>query len=209
MKRVCVYCGSGVGGRPEYADTARLLGKVLVDRGLGLVFGGGRIGMMGVVARTVLEQGGQVTGVIPRALHEMDLALADVADMRIVADMHERKARMAELADAFVALPGGYGTMEELFEVLTWAQLGFHCKPAGLLNVAGYFDDLIRFVDHATVQGFIDSAHRDLLLVDQSPEELLARLSRYEAPRVDKAQWALRARPGFSPKTLDECEPTR
>lgn len=193
MKRICVYCGSGVGGRPEYADAARMLGTVLADRGLGLVFGGGRIGMMGVIARTVLERGGQVTGVIPRALHEMDLALNEVADMRIVADMHGRKALMAELADAFIALPGGYGTMEELFEVLTWAQLGFHAKPVGLLNVARYFDELIRFVDHATLQGFIDPAHRDLLLVDQTPDGLLARLTSYKAPHFDKAQWALRA----------------
>lgn len=193
MKRVCVYCGSGVGGRSEYADAARLLGKVLADRGLSLVFGGGRIGMMGVIARTVLEQGGDVTGVIPRSLHEMDLALTDVADMRVVADMHERKALMAELADAFVALPGGYGTMEELFEILTWAQLGFHRKPVGLLNVARYFDELIRFVDHATLQEFIDPVHRGLLLVEQSPDELLARLTDYAAPQVDKAQWALRS----------------
>lgn len=194
MKRVCVYCGSGVGGRPEYADAARMLGKVLVDQGLGLVFGGGRIGMMGVIARTVLEQGGDVTGVIPRSLHEMDLALTDVADMRIVADMHERKALMAELADAFIALPGGYGTIEELFEILTWAQLGFHRKPVGLLNVARYFDDLIRFVDHATVQEFIDPLHRDLLLVDQTPHGLLTKLARYEPPRMDKVEWVLRGR---------------
>jgi len=193
MKRVCVYCGSGVGTRPEYADAARMLGAVLADRGLHLVFGGGRIGMMGVIARTVLEHGGHVTGVIPRALHEMDLALTDVADMRIVADMHERKALMAELADAFIAMPGGFGTMEEILEILTWAQLGFHAKPAGLLNVVGYFDDLIRFVEHATAQGFIDPAHRDLLLVDPTPDALLARLASYKAPRGDKAQWALRA----------------
>ncbi len=194
MKRVCVYCGSGIGGRPEYADAARMLGKALVDRGLGLVFGGGRIGMMGVIARTVLEQGGDVVGVIPRSLHEMDLALADVTDMRIVADMHERKALMAELADAFIALPGGYGTIEELFEILTWAQLGFHRKPVGLLNVARYFDELIRFVDHATVQEFIDPLHRDLLLVDQTPHGLLAKLAKYEPPRMDKVQWVLRGR---------------
>lgn len=193
MKRVCVYCGSGVGGRPEYADAARILGKALADRGLHLIFGGGRIGMMGVLARTVLEHGGRVTGVIPKALHEMDLALNDGTDMRIVADMHERKALMAELADAFIALPGGFGTIEELFEVLTWAQLGFHAKPVSLLNVARYFDDLIRFVDHATVQGFVDPAHRDLLLVALTPDELLARLADYKAPRVDKAQWALRS----------------
>jgi hypothetical protein len=169
-----------------------MLGKALADRRLDLIFGGGRIGMMGVIARTVLEHGGRVTGVIPKALHEMDLALTEVADMRIVADMHERKALMAELADAFIALPGGFGTTEELFEVLTWAQLGLHGKPVGLLNVARYFDDLIRFVDHATIQGFIDPAHRELLLVARTPDELLARLTDHKAPQVDKAQWALR-----------------
>lgn len=170
-----------------------MLGTVLAKRGLQLVFGGGRIGLMGVIARTVLEHGGRVTGVIPRALHDMNLALTDVADMRIVADMHERKALMAKLADAFIAMPGGFGTMEETLEILTWAQLGFHAKPAGLLNVVGYFDDLIRFVDHATAQGFIDPAHRDLLLVDQTPDALLARLASYKTARADKAQWALRA----------------
>ena len=194
MKRVCVYCGSAVGGRPEYTEAARGLGKALVERGLGLVFGGGRIGMMGALARTVLEHGGEVIGVIPQALHEMELALTEVTDLRVVKDMHERKALMAELADAFIALPGGFGTMEELFEILTWAQLALHTKPAGVLNVGSYFDHLIRFVDHAVTEEFIDAAHRDLLLVDSTADGLLAKLTAYEPPQMDKAEWILRAK---------------
>jgi hypothetical protein len=194
MKRVCVYCGSGVGERPEYAEAARNVGLALVQRELGLVFGGGRIGLMGVLARTVLEQGGEAIGVIPKALDEMDLGLKDATELRVVRDMHERKALMAELADAFIALPGGFGTMEELFEILTWAQLGFHGKPAGLLNVGSYFDAMIRFVDHATSEGFIDAAHRALLLVDETAEGLLDQLASYEPPKMDKAEWILRAK---------------
>jgi len=194
MKRVCVYCGSGVGERPEYAEAARAVGLALVERGLGLVFGGGKIGLMGVLARTVLEQGGEAIGVIPKALEEMDLGLKEATQLRVVGDMHERKALMAELADAFVALPGGFGTMEELFEILTWAQLGFHGKPAGLLNVGGYYDHAIRFVDHATSEGFIDGAHRALLLVDEKPEGLLAQLASYKPPKMDKAEWILRTK---------------
>lgn len=194
MKRVCVYCGSGVGERPEYAGAARTLGAALVEQGLDLVFGGGKIGMMGVLARTVLERGGQVTGVIPQALHALDLALDDVTDLRVVKDMHERKATMAELADAFIALPGGFGTIEELFEILTWAQLALHTKPVGLLNVAGYFDHLIRFVDHGTDEGFLDTAHRDLLLVDETADGLLSKLRAYRRPEMDKVEWILRAK---------------
>lgn len=194
MKRVCVYCGSAVGSRPEYAQAAEAMGRTLAECGLGLVFGGGRIGLMGVLARAVLDGGGEVIGVIPRALHEMDLALEDLTELRVVGDMHERKALMAELADAFIALPGGFGTMEEMFEILTWAQLGFHGKPAGLLNVGGYFDHVIRFADHATSEGFIDAAHRALLLVDETAGGLLARLASYEPPKMDKAEWILRAK---------------
>lgn len=194
MKRVCVYCGSGVGARPEYADAARALGRVLVEQGLDLVFGGGRIGMMGVLARTVLERGGQVIGVIPEALQALELGLNEATELRVVKDMHERKATMAELADAFVALPGGFGTMEELFEILTWAQLALHTKPAGLLNVSGYFDHLIRFVDRATDEGFLDRAHRDLMLVDETAAGLLAQLKSYHRPEMDKVEWILRAK---------------
>ena len=194
MKRVCVYCGSGVGTRTEYADAARVLGCVLVEQGLGVVFGGGRSGMMGVLARTVLEHGGKVIGVIPEALQAMELGLSEATELRVVKDMHERKALMAELADAFIALPGGFGTIEELFEILTWAQLALHTKPVGLLNVAGYFDHLIRLVDHATGEGFLDAAHRDLLLVDEMAGALLAKLMAYRRPEMDKVEWILRAK---------------
>jgi uncharacterized protein (TIGR00730 family) len=189
-KRVCVYCGSGVGGRDGYAEAARALGRVLVARGIGLVFGGGRIGMMGVLARTVLAGGGEAIGVIPKDLMDKGLGLTSATSLRVVETMHARKALMAELADAFIAMPGGFGTAEEFFEALTWAQLGLHTKPCGLLNVHGYFDDLIRFVDHAVQEQFIDLANRGLLLVDDSPEVLLDKLDSWQPPAVDKAAWA-------------------
>jgi uncharacterized protein (TIGR00730 family) len=189
-KRICVYCGSGVGGRDGYAEAARTLGRALVERGLGLVFGGGRIGMMGVLAETVLAGGGEAIGVIPKDLLDRGLGLTSVTSLRVVETMHARKALMAELADAFIAMPGGFGTAEEFFEALTWAQLGLHAKPCGLLNVHGYFDDLIRFVDHAVQEQFIDSANRGLLLVDDSPEGLLDKLDSWKPPVVDKAAWA-------------------
>ena len=189
-KRVCVYCGSGVGGHDGYAEAARGLGRALVERGIGLVFGGGRIGMMGVLAQTVLQGGGEAIGVIPKDLMDKGLGLATATSMRVVETMHARKALMAELADAFIAMPGGFGTAEEFFEALTWAQLGLHTKPCGLLNVKGYFDDLIRFVDHAVREEFIDLTNRTLLLVDDSPEALLAKLDAWKPPAVDKAAWA-------------------
>jgi uncharacterized protein (TIGR00730 family) len=192
IKRVCVYCGSGVGGQDGYAEAARTLGRALVARGCGLVFGGGRIGIMGVLAETVLQAGGEAIGVIPRDLMEKGLGLTSVTSLRVVDTMHARKALMAELADAFVALPGGFGTAEEFFEILTWAQLGLHAKPCGLLNVHGYFDHLIRFVEHAVQEQFIDSAHRGLLLVDDSPEALLDQLDSWRPAALDKAAWATR-----------------
>jgi len=192
LKRVCVYCGSGVGGHDGYAEAARALGGALVKRGIGLVFGGGRIGMMGVLAETVLQGGGEAIGVIPKDLMDKGLGLTSVTSLRVVETMHARKALMAELADAFIAMPGGFGTVEEFFEALTWAQLGLHTKPCGLLNVHGYFDHLIRFIDHAVEQGFIDPANRELLLVDESPEALLAKLTSWKPPPVDKAAWASR-----------------
>jgi uncharacterized protein (TIGR00730 family) len=192
IKRVCVYCGSGVGGQDEYAQAARALGSALVARGIGLVFGGGRIGMMGVLAETVLAGGGEAIGVIPKDLLDKGLGLTYVTSLRVVETMHARKALMAELADAFVALPGGFGTAEEFFEALTWAQLGLHAKPCGLLNVHGYFDHLIQFVDHALQERFIDRATRGLLLVAETPAALLDRLSAWQPPAVDKVAWATR-----------------
>jgi uncharacterized protein (TIGR00730 family) len=192
IRRVCVYCGSGVGGQDGYAEAARGLGRVLVARGFGLIFGGGRIGMMGVLARTVLAGGGEAIGVIPKDLMDKGLGLAGATSLHVVETMHARKALMAELADAFIAMPGGFGTAEEFFEALTWAQLGLHAKPCGLLNVHGYFDHLMRFVDHAVRERFIDPAHRGLLLVDDSPAALLERLASWQPPAVDKAAWAMR-----------------
>lgn len=190
IKRICVYCGSGVGGQDGYAEAARALGRALVARGFGLVFGGGRIGMMGVLARTVLAGGGEAIGVIPKDLMDKGLGLTGVTSLRVVETMHARKALMTELADAFIALPGGFGTAEEFFEALTWAQLGLHTKPCGLLNVHGYFDHLIRFVDHAVHEQFIDPTNRELMIVDDAPEGLLDQLDSWQPPAVDKAAWA-------------------
>jgi uncharacterized protein (TIGR00730 family) len=186
MKRICVFCGSDRGVRPEYADAARRLGATLASRRLALVYGGGRVGLMGEVASSVLAAGGEVVGVIPRSLYEMEVAHTGVTDLRVVGSMHERKAMMADLSDGFVALPGGLGTLEELFEVLTWAQLGFHEKPCGLLEVAGYFEHLTAFLDHAVAERFLRAEHRGLLLVETSPDALLDRLAEYRPPRVEK-----------------------
>lgn len=196
MRRVCVFCGSSPGGRAEYAAAARELGYALAERGLGLVYGGGNVGLMGVIARAVLERKGEVIGVIPSWLVEREVALTDLADLRVVATMHERKALMAELADAFAALPGGLGTVEEFVEVLTWAQLKLHAKPCGLLNVGSYFDGLLSFLDHAVAERFVDPGHRSRLLVAEQPEALLDQLTSYKPTDVDKAEWARRLSKG-------------
>jgi uncharacterized protein (TIGR00730 family) len=193
MKRICVYCGSSVGSRPEYAEAARVLGNAMAKQAIGLVYGGGNIGIMNILARTLLDNGGKVIGVIPKDLLARGLALQDVTELRVVETMHARKAMMESLADAFIALPGGLGTIEELFEIWTWAQLGIHSKPCGLLNTCNYFDHLIRFIDHAVEQEFIESSNRDLLLIDPAPENLLERLKSYKAPVVDQTRRAVRA----------------
>jgi hypothetical protein len=191
IRSVCVFCGSSPGARPGYSRAARELGVALVARGIRLVYGGGRVGLMGELARTVLEAGGAVTGVIPRQLAEKELAFTQVSDLRVVGSMHERKALMAELADAFVALPGGWGTVEELFEVLTWAQLGIHRKPCGLIDVDGYYRSLAAFLDHAVAEGFVGTEDRAILLVDSDPERLLRRFEEHRPPAVDKVRRAL------------------
>jgi uncharacterized protein (TIGR00730 family) len=173
MRRVCVFCGSNVGGRPEYADAARRLGELIATRGLGLVYGGGNIGLMGVLADAALRAGGAVIGVIPAALQAKELAHGGLTELFVVGSMHERKAKMADLSDAFAALPGGYGTLDELFEILTWAQLGLHAKPVGLLDVAGYFGPLLAAADHMTAERFVRPKHRELLRVADTPERLL------------------------------------
>jgi hypothetical protein len=176
MRRVCVFCGSSLGVDPRAAAAARALGSTLASRGLGLVYGGASVGLMGELADAVLERGGHVVGVLPAALATRELAHPKLPDLRIVATMHERKAIMADLADAFVALPGGMGTLDETFEILTWAQLGIHRKPVGLLDVSGYFGPLLTFLDHAVAQGFVKAEHRGLVEVDSDPGRLVDRL---------------------------------
>jgi uncharacterized protein (TIGR00730 family) len=192
MKRICVFCGSSPGLNPRYLDLAGQLGQRLAQKGIGLVYGGASIGMMGRVARSALDHGGEVIGVIPKDIAEMEVAFGELCDLRIVGSMHERKSLMADLSDGFIAMPGGLGTVEEFFEVLTWAQLGFHTKPCGVLNICGYFDKLIEFVEHSIAEEFINGKHRELILTDDDPEALLAKMNVYRPPAVDKAKWALK-----------------
>ncbi len=191
MRRVCVFCGSSAGARPEYEAAARGLGRILAERGVGLVYGGASVGLMGAVADSALAAGGEVVGVMPRALVEKEVAHAGLPDLRVVGTMHERKALMAELSDAFVALPGGLGTFEELFEVWTWAQLGLHRKPVALLDVAGFYAPLAAFLDRAAAERFVRPEHRGMLLVGDDAAGLLDRLAAYQPPAVDK--WIRRA----------------
>jgi uncharacterized protein (TIGR00730 family) len=186
MKNICVYCGSSPGRIEAYADGARALAKALVARDLGLVYGGASVGIMGLVADSVLQLGGRVVGVIPEALKRKEIEHKGLTELHVTSSMHERKTLMAELSDGFIALPGGIGTLEEIFEVWTWAQLGFHTKPCGLLNVAGYYDGLTSFLDHSVAEQFVKAAHRATLMVEAQPEALLDRFASYVAPSVHK-----------------------
>lgn len=186
MKRICVYCGSNTGVRSVYAEAARALGGVLVRHEIELVYGGADKGTMGVLADAVLEQGGKVHGVIPKMLVDKEIAHQGLTELHVVASMHARKTMMAALSDGFVAMPGGFGTLEEIIEIITWGQLRFHDKPCGLLNVDGYFDHLLRYFDHASEQGFLRAENRDMLLVETDPVALVQRFERYTAPQVDK-----------------------
>jgi hypothetical protein len=177
MRRLCVFAGSSSGARPEYRAAASELGRALVARGIGLVYGGARVGLMGIVADAVLAGGGDVVGVIPSAMVAKEIAHDGVTDLRIVGSMHERKATMADLADGFLALPGGWGTWDELFEIVTWAQLGLHRKPCGLLNARGYFDPLLTFIAHAVEEGFVRREHAGMLVVSATAAPLLDRLA--------------------------------
>lgn len=190
VKRVCVFCGSSLGKREEYTTAARHLGEALVKRGLGLVYGGGHVGLMGVVADAMLALGGEVIGVIPQSLAIKEVAHPGLPDLRIVNTMHERKMLMSDLADAFIALPGGFGTLDEFCEIVTWAQLGMHRKPCGLLNTLDFFDPFLSFIDHAVTEGFVRPIHRDILLVDTDPGRLLDTLQTYQMPVV--AKWIKR-----------------
>lgn len=186
MRRVCVFTGSNSGFRPIYRKVAEELGRTLAERHLGLVYGGARIGLMGILANAVLGSGGDVTGVIPAGLVEKEVGHNGVADLRVVGSMHERKALMADLADGFVALPGGWGTLDEFFEILTWGQLGLHQKPCGLLNVHGYFDSLLSFVEHSITEGFLRREHGSMIQVSTSPGAILDMLASYEPPTLEK-----------------------
>ena len=191
MERICVFCGSGLGSRTEYIDAAKELGGILAKEKIGLVYGGAKVGVMGEIAKAVLDAGGEVIGIISKALVEREVAFAELTDLRIVDSLHERKALMAELSDGFIALPGGLGTIEEFFETLTWAQLGIHNKPCGLLNVENYFSELLAFLDHTVAQKFVEHEHRNMIVVDDKPERLIQKFREYEPPQSDKARWAL------------------
>lgn len=186
MKMICVYCGSNPGRLPEYREAARLLGYEMAARGLGLVYGGASIGVMGAVADAMLERAGKVIGVIPVSLATREVSHKGLDELIVVDSMHERKAKMAELSDGFIALPGGWGTIEEIFEMLTWAQLGFHEKPCGLLNVAAYYDHLFAFLEYAIDQRFVKEEYRPMIMMDRAPAALLDRFSQYRAPKVRK-----------------------
>jgi uncharacterized protein (TIGR00730 family) len=186
LNSVCVFCGSSSGDRPAYRDSADAMGRALAGAKLGLVYGGGHVGLMGTVANATLAAGGQVTGIIPKALYDKEVGHDGLTRLEIVGSMHERKARMAELADAFVALPGGLGTFEELFEVWTWAQLGWHPKPVALLDVDGFYRPLIQFLDEVVARGFVRRVHREMLIVATEPADLLEKLAAYQPPQVVK-----------------------
>lgn len=186
FQRVCVFCGSSAGRDPRFLEVARELGVCLAGRGMALVYGGAHVGLMGAIADTMLARGAEVIGVIPRGLVDREVAHERLTELRVVNTMHERKALMADLAGAFVALPGGFGTLDEFFEILTWAQLGIHRKPCGMLNVEGFFDPLLVYLDHAVAAGFLKQAHRDLFLVDTDAGRLLERMAGFESPVVGK-----------------------
>jgi uncharacterized protein (TIGR00730 family) len=186
--RVCVFCGSSPGARPAYAEAAASTGRLLAGEGIGVVYGGGQVGLMGVLADAVLAEGGEIVGVIPQALVDREIGHPGVADMRVVGSMHERKALMADLADAFVALPGGLGTLEELFEVYTWAQLGLHSKPCGLLDVEDYYAGITAFLTHAVEERFVPEQHRRMLIVEREPRALLERIRAWE-PATVQPKW--------------------
>jgi uncharacterized protein (TIGR00730 family) len=186
VRRVCVYAGSNPGSDRAYAEAAAAFATTMAERGIGLVYGGGKVGLMGVLADTMLDAGGEAIGVMPQSLIDREIGHSGLTELKVVDSMHERKALMAELADAFVAVPGGIGTLEELIEVYTWSQLGIHDKACGVLNVKGYYDNLAALLDHAVAEGFLRPQHRAVLSVASEPAELLDRLAAYEPPSVTK-----------------------
>lgn len=186
MKKLCVFCGASMGAKSSYVESARLLGKTLAEQEITLVYGGASVGIMGQIADATMAAGGEVIGVMPKQLVEREVAHNSLNQLIVVENMHERKAKMAELSDGFIALPGGLGTLEELFEVLTWSQLRLHSKPCALLNIEGYYDQLMAFLDNAVAEKFIKPVHRDMILVSDNPIELLGSIQRYSPPNADK-----------------------
>jgi uncharacterized protein (TIGR00730 family) len=186
MRSICVFCGSSSGNDLAYEDAARSLGETLAESGITLVYGGGHVGLMGIVANAALASGGEAVGVIPHSLVEREIAHNGLTDLHVVGSMHERKAMMSELSEGFIALPGGTGTMEEFFEVLTWAQLGEHGKPCGLLNVAEYYDPLLAVFDHMVANGFLSEANRSIVIVETEPITLLGKFKEYRPPQTPK-----------------------
>jgi len=186
MKAICVFCGSSYGTRKAYADAARATGRAIAEQGYTLVYGGAKVGLMGTVADAALNAGGKVIGVLPKALEDKEIGHEGLTDLHLVGSMHERKAMMADLSDAFMALPGGVGTLEEIFEVWTWGQLGYHSKPCGFLNIDGYYDDLIRFLDHQTDQGFTKDVMRAMVQIAGTPEEMIGLFENYTPPSAPK-----------------------
>jgi len=186
MQRVCVFCGSSTGNKPEYAVGARELGLVLAKQNIDLVYGGGHVGLMGIVADAAMSAGAKAIGIIPRCLADKEVAHKGLTELKVVHTMHERKAQMSELSDGFIAMPGGFGTLEELFEVITWAQLGIHKKPFGLFNVGGYFDKLIEFMDFQVAEGFVPQRHRDMIIVADEAEQLVELLSGFRPAPQEK-----------------------
>lgn len=186
MKRLCVFCGSSAGARDDYTGAAQALAAAMAQRGLGLVYGGGNVGLMGKIADAMLQAGGEVIGVIPQSLVAREVAHRGLTELRVVDTMHQRKALMNELSDGFIAMPGGFGTFEEFFEIVTWSQLGIHLKPSGLLNVSGYYDPLLKMLDHAVAERFVRPAHRDLVIADNDADRLLQRLTDSKLVSVTK-----------------------
>lgn len=186
INRICVFCGTNTGSRPDYGAAARQLGLVLAEEGIELVYGGASVGIMGELADSVQEHGGHVTGIIPQQLVEKEEAHTGIRNLIVVASMHQRKSQMADMSDGFIALPGGIGTLEGFFELVTWRQLGIHARPCAILNVAGYFDGLTGFLDHAVREGFLTKMHRDMILVETDPRKLIERMRSYEPPEEAK-----------------------
>lgn len=186
MKSITVFCGSSSGFRPEYAEAARKLAAQFIKQNIRLVYGGGNVGLMGIIADEVMKNGGEVIGIIPEALDQKEVGHRGITELRVVSSMHERKAMMADLADGFIAMPGGIGTFEEFFEILTWAQLGFHNKPCGILNVSNYYDGLLSLCDNAVEEGFLRPIHRKLILDDSDEISLLEKMKQFESPTVEK-----------------------